>query len=217
MGNAAIGVLIVDDHAVMAESLAEVVGRQPDMQVVGQAGSLAAMFEMLDRACPDVVLLDVRLPDGDGASNAVDVRERCPDAAVVILTASTTVEVLALAVEGGAAGVLSKGEKIQTVLEAVRRAHQGAVLFDAATLAQVAGHLRDRARGPGADLTRREREVLQMLAAGSSTDAIAERFVLSTHTVRNHVRNITMKLGVHSKLEAVAVAFRDGLVELHDP
>ncbi len=217
MGGGTIGVLVVDDHAVVAESLGETIDRQPDMHVIGVAGSLAETFEVLGRACPDVVLLDVRLPDGDGVSAVVPIRQRCPEAAVVILTATSGVEVLARAVESGAAGVLSKGERVQVVLDAVRRAHQGAVLFDASSLAEVAGHLRHRTEGPGADLTAREREVLQLLAEGASTDAIAARYVLSTHTVRNHVRNMTMKLGVHSKLEAVAIAVRHGLVDLDGP
>lgn len=209
-----IGLLIVDDHAVVAQALADVLGRAPDLEVVGRTASIAETLEVLTRApCPDVILLNVRLPDGDGADAIRELRTRCPDTAVLVLTATEGIDVQARAVSAGAAGLLTKGEQLSTLVDAIRDVHAGRVLFDTDTLSRVAAHLATSGSGRG-QLTARELEVLRLLAEGATTERISRTLVISSHTVRSHVRNLLAKLGARSKLEGVAIALRQGLVEV---
>jgi DNA-binding NarL/FixJ family response regulator len=210
----AIRIVVVEDHMVLAEALEGALSAQDGMQVVGTVSTLQDALELIALQRPDVVLMDVRLPDGDGASGTVQVLERSPRTKVIVLSAATGVEVISRAVEAGAAGFLPKTTPLQEVIEAIVRANSGAALFSPSMLREVTTHLRDQHRRPGADLTPRELEVLQLLADAATTDGIAQHLVLSTHTVRNHVRNILGKLGAHSKLEAVAIAVREGLVQV---
>jgi DNA-binding NarL/FixJ family response regulator len=209
-----ISIVVVEDHRVLAEALEGSLSAQTGMEVVGTVSTLRDALELVSERSPDVVLMDVRLPDGDGVTGTAQVLQRSPRTKVIVLSASTGVEVIARAVEAGAAGFLPKTTPLQEVIDAIVRADAGAALFAPHVLREVTAHLRDQHRRPGADLTRREHEVLQLLADATTTDAIAEELVLSTHTVRNHVRNILGKLGAHSKLEAVAIAVREGLVEV---
>lgn len=209
-----IRVLIVEDHVVVGEALAETLSATPTIRIVGTARGLQEAVEMAARLDPDVVLMDVWLPDGDGAAGTARVLEVAPDAQVVVLTAATGMDVLARAVEAGASGFLSKAGGLREVVEAVRQVHDGVVLFSPATLADVARYLRSRQTAPGQRLTDRELEVLELLAAGTSTDDIAATLVVSIHTARNHIRNLCAKLGAHSKLEAVAIALRAGVIAL---
>jgi len=210
----AIRTVIVDDHAVFAEALSQALSRQPDVTPVGVAGTIADGLALVRDLLPDVVLMDVHLPDGDGTAAVAQIHAEAPEIAVIVLTGAPSLEHLSRAVEAGASGFLAKSEQLRDVAAAIRRVHGGAVLFDATTLRSVAAHLRERDHGPGADLTTREREVLQLLAAGAATETIAESLVLSLHTVRNHVRNILAKLRAHTKLEAVIIALRHGLIDL---
>lgn len=211
---APIRLLIVEDHTIVAEALADVLDRAPELTVMGRTAGIAqTQARLADGACPDVILLDVRLPDGDGAEAAASFRSACPRAAVLILTASDGLDVLARAVRAGAAGFLTKGADLHRLVRAIVEVHAGRVLFDPATLSQVADHLAATTRTT-ADLTPRELEVLRLMAGGASTTRIAEELVISTHTVRSHVRNLLGKLGAHSKLEGVAIAAREGLIDL---
>jgi DNA-binding NarL/FixJ family response regulator len=209
-----ITVVIVEDHVMVGEGLAAALSSDLDLEVVAVAATLAEGVALVQAHRPDVVLMDYRLPDGDGACGTVAVKQASPETQVVMLTALGSQEVLVRAIEAGCSGFLHKTRPIAEVRTAVRRAHAGEVLFSADTLADVVGGLRRRPAGPGAQLTRREVEVLALLGAGASTTQIAERLVVSMHTVRNHVRNILGKLGAHSKLEAVAIAAREGIVDL---
>ena len=209
-------VAIVEDHAMVAEGLASALEVDPELAVVGIAGNLAEALELVRSRRPDVVLMDYRLPDGDGASGTADVKATSPETQVVMLTAMGGQDVLARAIEAGCSGFLHKTKPISDVRMALRRAGSGEALFAPDALADVVGRLRDRGAPLGPALTARELQVLTLLAEGASTDQIAADLFLSLHTVRNHVRNILGKLGAHSKLEAVAVATREGIVNLED-
>lgn len=208
-----ITVAIVEDHVMVGEGLASALETEPDLTVVGIGSTLAEGLALVRLHRPDVVLMDYRLPDGDGASGTAIVKEAFPDTQVVLLTALGSHEVLTRAMEAGCSGFLHKTRPVDELRMAVRRAHAGETLFTREELLQVVGRLRQPLAG-GPILTAREREVLALLSNGASTARIAERLVVSTHTVRNHVRNILTKLGAHSKLEALAIAARDGLVDL---
>lgn len=206
-------IVVVDDHQLVAEALAETLGAVAAFEVVGLAPDLTTGIDLIAATQPDIIIMDVRLPDGDGAAGTADALRVSPDSKVVVLSAETGVEVVARAVEAGAAGFLPKTTPLTELVDAVHRVRAGAALFAPEQLYEVAQHLHRAESRVGSDLSAREREVLQLLSVGTSTQEIADTLFLSTHTVRNHVRNISAKLGAHSKLEAVAIATREGLVD----
>jgi DNA-binding NarL/FixJ family response regulator len=207
-----IRILLVDDHQVFGSSLAFVLDSEPDMETVGVAGTVAAALSLAAATRPDVVLLDHRLPDGDGVDAIGPLQEAQPTLQIVMLTASTSDRVLIAAMEAGASGFIDKSRNLAEVTSAVRSAAAGESLISPGLLARLLPRLRRQEQGVGFDLTEREREVLDHLAQGMSNADIATRMVVSVHTVRNHVANLSAKLGAHSKLEALAIAVRHGLI-----
>jgi two-component system response regulator DevR len=214
-GRALVRVLIVDDHEVLAVSLAQVLDAEPDLVSVGVAGTIAQAKAMIRTTTPDVVLLDHRLPDGDGVTAIRDLRAMRPTMHVVVLTASAADSVLVAAIEGGASGFLSKTRGLAEVTSAVRAAAVGEAVISPEMLLRLLPRLTRGAGGGRAghhDLTEREREVLLLLADGLTNAAIAARMFVSVHTVRNHIANLSHKLGAHSKLEALSIAVREGVL-----
>jgi DNA-binding NarL/FixJ family response regulator len=208
----AIRVLIIDDHEVLAASLAHVLDAEPDLTTVGVASSLARARTLVRTSSPDVLLLDHRLPDGDGVAAIGELRAIRPSVQVVVLTASAADHVLVQAIEAGAAGFLSKTRSLAEVTAAVRSAAQGEATVSPELLARLLPRLSRTNGGRLQELTEREREVLDLLADGLTNAVIAERLVVSVHTVRNHISNLSTKLGAHSKLEALSIAVREGLL-----
>jgi two-component system response regulator DevR len=214
-GDAPVRVLIVDDHEVLAVSLAQVLSAEPGLISVGVAGTIAQAKAMIPTATPDVMLLDHRLPDGDGVTAIPELRALRPTMHVVVLTASAADSVLVAAMEAGASGFLSKTRGLAEVTSAVRAAALGEAVISPEMLMRLLSRL---TRGPGGaragynDLTDREREVLALLAEGLTNAAIAARMFVSVHTVRNHIANLSHKLGAHSKLEALSIAVREGVL-----
>jgi DNA-binding NarL/FixJ family response regulator len=206
-----IRVLVVDDHEVLSGSLALVVDAEKDMESVGIARDLGEARTRVVKRAPDVILLDRRLPDGDGIEAIADLRRLRPEAKVVVLTASDNDQVLVQAIEAGASGFLSKSRGIGEVIGAVRSAAAGEAVISGEMLTRLLPKL-TRNGGPSVDLTPREQDVLELLAEGKSNAAIAEALFVSVHTVRNHVANLSSKLGAHSKLEALSIAVRRGLL-----
>ena len=205
-------VLVVDDHEMFASSLAHVLDAEDDLVTVGVAGTIARAGELIRSTDPDVLLLDHRLPDGDGVSSIGELRALRPDLAVVVLTASAADHVLVAAIEAGASGFVSKTRGIGEVTAAVRAAASGESVISPELLARLLPRLHRGGSAGHQELTEREREVLGLLAEGMTNASIAERLVVSVHTVRNHIANLSAKLGAHSKLEALAIAVREGLL-----
>jgi DNA-binding NarL/FixJ family response regulator len=164
-------------------------------------------------SAPDVVLLDHRLPDGDGVAGIGDLHGIRPSAKIVVLTATASDRVLVAAMEAGAAGFIAKTQRLDDVIDGVRSAAQGESVVSAKLLTRLLPRLNRQGGGGGAELTEREREILDLLAKGLSNADIAQELTISVHTVRNHVANLSAKLGAHSKLEVLAIAVRRGLVE----
>lgn len=212
-GSERIRVVVVDDHDMVAEALIRVLGDEPDIEVVGRTGSAAGAVDLVETARPDLAIVDYRLPDGNGAATAVRLRAVSPGTQVVMVTGSPQDEVLMAAVEAGCRGFMTKDRAVAELVSAVRIVHGGGAFVPASALADLLPRLSRDYQPTGADLTRREREVLDMLALGLATPDIAARLYLSVNTVRNHVQNLLAKLGAHSKLEAVAVARRHGLLD----
>ncbi|WP_410570972.1 response regulator transcription factor [Amycolatopsis sp. cmx-4-61] len=201
-------VLLVEDHDMVAEALQQALDRADGITVVGRARSRAeALADVLGHA-PDVVVLDRRLADGD----ALDVIAQlgAGGARVLVLTGDATPAVAVQVAKAGGAGLLLKSAQLGVLEAAVRDVAAGAVVFDPELLPGLFDRL--AGRSPGAALTARERETLNLLAEGATTDEIGRRLGVSRNTTRNHVQRVLEKLGARSKLEAVAVARREGLI-----
>ena len=210
-----IRVLLIDDHAVFCDALAAILGIEPDIEAVGRGGSVRDAIEGSRVLQPDVVLLDVHLPDGSGVAAAARIKKERPQTQVVILTSDEEEAVLQAAVEAGVTGYLSKHEAASQVLQAVRSAARGEALIAPYMLARLLEGIQ-RSPEPQAvtPLTARELTVLTELVAGHNNDVIARALRLSPNTVRTHVQNILSKLKVHSKLEAVSLAIRRGWIHI---
>jgi DNA-binding NarL/FixJ family response regulator len=206
-----IKVMIVDDHEMFVQSLNRILGDTPDIDVVTTAGSIREALQGLDVWNPDVILLDHELPDGPGSRAVAMLKEKRPETKVVMLTSYTDENVLLEAVDGGCSGFITKHQAVEEVVSAVRAAADGEALIEPSMLARLLPRLRQEPEAK-VELTQREREILAMLAEGLSTQAIAAKLVVSVHTVRNHIQNAMSKLGAHSKLEAVSIAVREGII-----
>ncbi|PSL57155.1 LuxR family two component transcriptional regulator [Saccharothrix carnea] len=182
-----------------------------DVEVVATVGSVADALAETRRHRPDVVLLDRRLPDGDGLDAIAGFAEW--DARVLVLTGEATVSVAARAAQSGAAGLVLKSARLEELTDAVLRVAAGEVVFDGGLLGGVLDKLTGRGDAGRVALTGRERETLLLMAEGASTEEIGERMGVARNTVRNHVQRVLEKLGARSKLEAVAIARRDGLLD----
>lgn len=213
-----IRVLLVDDHAAFREPLSFMFDREPEFVVIGQAGSLAEAREILDGA--DVAVVDLDLPDGNGAELIGELHAANPQGMALILTASADRGAYARAVEAGAAGVLHKSLRIKEIIDAVRRLEAGEALLspnEVGELLQLAGQQRaqdQEAQRAIESLTPRELEVLQALAEGLSDKEIAERLYVGVGTIRTHVVHVLEKLGVHSRLQALVFAVRHDVVDI---
>ncbi len=204
---------VVDDHAMVASSIAMALAQQPGVVVVGVAGTLAGARRMVAQDHPDVLLCDQRLPDGSGVAALPGLKALGPTTNILLMSADVPDSVLVTALENGACGFLSKSASVDDLVSAVRSAAAGEVLVSPALLARLLPRLHRERSGIGQDLTGREIEVLRALSRGLSNAAIAAELGISVNTVRNHMQNVLAKLGVHSKLEALSVAVREGIVE----
>ena len=212
--------LICDDHKVLTDALATVVGLDDDLQLIAPpVHDPETAIELSAQHLPDVVLMDIVFKGGmSGIEATRRIKEISPATKVVIITAHDEDRLLVEAVEAGASGFLGKGEAVEEVLAAAKAAAEGEVLIDPATLTRLLAQVaREREAHREAttlldDLTDREREILQLLAEGMRNEGIATKLFISPQTVQTHVRNILGKLRVHSKLEAVAFAVKHGAI-----
>lgn len=215
--------LVVDDHSVFRESLALVLGHQPDVEVAAQAGTLAearrAIRELGDGAL-DLALLDLDLPDGNGAELVEDLQAADPAVPALVLTAFVERGRLADAVEAGALGVLNKACDLAEILDAIRRLGRGEEIMptdEVVRMVRLAAHRRRQDRDARAALSRltpRELEVLQALADGLNDREIAQRLHVGAGTVRSHLTSVLSKLGVASRLQALVFALRHGAAQV---
>jgi DNA-binding NarL/FixJ family response regulator len=213
-------VMIVDDHRAFAEALGIAIDAQWDLECVGIASTVQEAVDKATEHQPDVVLMDFVLPDLDGIEGTRRLKEVCPETQVVMLTGYAEPDVMAQAAASGACGFLAKESPVGDVIRAIRTASEGGMLVEYSALAAVLERLRDprpaarRLPAPSSSrLTQREQEVLTLMAEGLDPRGIARSLGISLYTSRWHVKNILTKLRVHSQLEAVVEALRQGLLE----
>lgn len=208
-----IKVLIADDHPVVRQGLRTFLGIQDDIEVVGEAEDGASAVTLAESLDPDIVLMDLKMPGADGLAALTELRARGVKARVLVLTSVTERGHVLPAVQAGAAGYLYKDVDPQALVQAIRAVNDGHVLFapDAAEAMLRDGSAeRDDDRGLAA-LTEREREVLVHIARGRSNREIARALVVSEKTVKTHVSNLLMKLGVQDRTQAALYAVRHGV------
>jgi RNA polymerase sigma factor (sigma-70 family) len=212
-------VLIIEDHQVVAEGLAALLGEHPDLEVVGIAGSVADLERWADSAPVDVGVVDYWLPDGTGVDATAVLRRYWPEIVVLFLSADDSDESMLAALETAASGYLVKSAGGADVTAAVRRAAEGEIVVPARQLAALLARRRERAQRQAErarvleSLTPRERQILGLMAEGMDNRDIARQLGVSYTTVRSHVRHLLSKLSAHSKLEAVVKAAEWGLPE----
>jgi DNA-binding NarL/FixJ family response regulator len=206
----AIGVFLLDDHEVVRKGLRALLEACEDIEVVGEADTVADALIGIPAARPDVAILDVRLPDGSGVEVCREVRSNSPDVACVMLTSYADDEALIASIMAGAAGYVLKQVGSLDLLDTIRRAGAGESLLDPALTDRVLERLRD---GPKTDprlasLTPQERKILDLIAEGYTNRQIAENLFLAEKTVKNYVSNLLAKLGMERRTQAATFAAR---------
>ncbi|MFD5102721.1 response regulator [Streptomyces albidochromogenes] len=210
--NRPVRVLLVEDHDMVAEAISLALERSPGLEIVGRSATVASALADAGRHQPDVVVMDRRLPDGDGVSAIADLEALVPRVRVLVLAGEATASVAARVAEAGGAGLILKADGLRELEDAVRRVAAGEMVFSQDLLGDVLGRLSGRVPGPGATLTPRERETLDLLGEGLTTAEISGRLGVALNTGRNHVQRVLEKLGARSQLEAVTIARREGLL-----
>lgn len=194
--------------------VAEAIGlalERSGIEVIARASTVASALAEARRGKPDIVLLDRRLPDGDGTALIPELV--AGGARVLVLTGEATASIAARVAEAGGAGVILKTARLDELVDAVKRVAAGEVVFDPKLLSGVLDRLTGRVKLTGATLTAREQETLLLLADGAGTDQISSKLGVARNTARNHVQRVLDKLGARSKLEAVSIARREGLLD----
>jgi DNA-binding NarL/FixJ family response regulator len=216
-----IAVLLVHEHQLLAEALAIVLEADPALEVVGALANPDVVAAQVRRRGPDVALVTHLPPRLDGACLTAALRAEFADLKVVMLTAAADEDTLSACIQAGAVGCVTMDRPPAEVVRAVKRAHAGETLFASDVLLNLLTRPPDPGREPELQpptqpLAPRELEVLQAVATGLSTEEAAARLGISVHTVRTHLKRALGKLGVRSKLEAVLVALKGGLIELSE-
>jgi DNA-binding NarL/FixJ family response regulator len=210
-----IRILVADDHPVVRDGLVAILGTQPDFEVVGEAGNGS---EAVDRAValqPDVILLDLEMPELDGVEVLRRLRESSPDVRAIVFTAFDTDERILGAVQAGAQGYLLKGAPRRELFDAVRVVYAGGSLLQPVVASKLLRQVSHKSQAMEAEaLTPRELEFLHLLAQGLQNKEIAAELVISERTVKFHVSSIMGKLGAGNRTEAVSMAAQQGLIEL---
>ena len=206
-----IRVMIVDDHTMVRRGLATFLKVYDDLEMVGEASSGQAAIQLCAQLQPDVVLMDMVMPDMDGATATRNIRMQSPLIQVIALTSFKEETLVQSALQAGAIGYLLKDISADELAQAIRSAHAGRSTLSPEA-AQALVHAASQPPAPGLDLTRREREVLTLMIEGLNNTQIAGRLTVSPSTVKSHVSNILSKLGVSSRTEAVTLALRNRIV-----
>ena len=211
-----IRIVVADDHPVVRDGLISILGTQADFVVVGQAGNGRHALEQAEQSQPDLMLLDLEMPEGDGVEVIEHLSEVAPHTRVIVFTAFDTDDRILSALEAGAQGYLLKGAPRDELFNAVRVVHAGGSLLQPIVASKLLRRVTDSPESPdlSEDLTPRELDVLRELAKGLQNKEIAAELFITERTVKFHVSSILGKLGAGNRTEAVAIAAQGGLIEL---
>jgi len=203
-----IRVLCVDDHPLLREGIAALIGHQSDMELVAEASNGREALECFRQLQPDITLLDLQMPDMNGINAMSTIRSEFPEASIIILTTHSGDSLVSRALKGGARAYLLKSAVRKELLEAIRAVHNGQKRVSAELAVGIAEHAADSM------LTPREVEVLRLVAGGNANKEVAARLSLTEETVKVHVRNILGKLGANDRTHAVSIAVKRGIIEI---
>jgi len=215
---ARITVFHADDHALVRGGVRGLLLTEADMDLVGEAGSGAEAVEKVLALHPDVILLDLHMPEKSGVEAISEIKEALPEARILVLTSFASDEDVFPAIKSGASGYLLKDSSPQALLKAIRDVYNGQLALDPFVAQKVMQELHQPARHPLTDepLTLREMEILKLVAEGLTNQEIADRLVVSERTVRAHVSNILAKLHLANRTQAALYALREGIASLDD-
>ena len=207
-GNAGIKVFLLDDHEIVRRGVKELLETEPDITVVGEAGTAASALARIPAVRPDVAVLDVRLPDGDGVTVCREIRSKMPEVACLMLTSFGDDEALFDAIMAGAAGYVLKQIRGTDLVGAVRTIASGESMLDPEAASKVMARMREQANhaDPLAGLTPQERKILELIGEGLTNRQIGERMFLAEKTVKNYVSALFAKLGMQRRTQAAAYA-----------
>jgi len=219
----AIRILIADDHELFRRGLRMVLEDEDDIAVVGEVGDGASAVQLAIDEAPDVMVMDVRMPQLSGIEAAIKIKESLPHTKILMLTISDEEDDLYEAIKAGANGYLLKEISIDEIGNAVRSVHAGQSLISPSMASKLLNEFasmikreeEEKEQVPAPKLTPREMEVLEHVAKGMNNREIAKALFISENTVKNHVRNILEKLHLHSRMEAVVYAVREKLLEIN--
>ncbi len=208
MKKESITVIVADDHPVVRQGLVSLIDREADLSVIGEAANGLEAVELYRALRPDIVLMDLRMPEMEGAAAVAEIRKDHPGARVIVLTTFDGDEDIFTALRAGAKGYLLKETPPEALTEAIRAVHRGLKRIAPEAAMKLA------LRATELDLTEREREVMQLLAQGLANQEIADSLSITEGTVKFHLNNIFAKLGVDDRTQAVVTALKRGLVRL---
>ena len=216
-----IRVAVVDDHEVLRQGVTMLLNAEPDIEVVGEAGDGVAATELAASTAPDVILMDVRMPKRSGIEACIAIKEVTPSVSIIMLTVSDEEADLYDAIRNGASGYLLKSSSIDEVAQAVRVVAEGQSLISPSMAMKLIDEFNKISRSEQqqvvpTELTKREIEVLKLVAQGLNNREIGRRLFISENTVKNHVRNILEKLHLHSRMDAAMYALRKKLFDIPD-
>jgi DNA-binding NarL/FixJ family response regulator len=216
VSEATISIGLADDHQILTDALTSMLGSVEDLRVLFAARDCATLRRVLQSHCPQVLLLDVDLPDGDGINMLPEILTACPGTAVLVLTSLHDEATLMRALNSGVAGFLPKRRPLAELITSIRQAAAGEIVVPGSVLRGLLGRDGRLARVTPKTaplLTVRERQILELLVQGKTGPQIARALTVSPATVRTHIGNLLSKMGVHSRLQAVAYALSRGMVE----
>ena len=201
-------VFLLDDHEIVRRGVVAVIDAEPDMEVVGEAGTVAEALEVVQGCSPDVAVLDIRLGEGSGVEACRDIRSQYPDVKCLMLTSFEDDQALVEASLAGAAGYVLKQVQGGDLLEAIRMVADGRVLLDRATTRLALRRLRESGEATVGELPPQERRVFELIGDGLSNREIAEEMILAEKTIKNYVTSLLQRLGMQRRTEAAAFAAR---------